>query len=111
VPRVFLLPFLAEKEMQEKDQNEFLTMAQAARELQGKISICTLHRWRLNGVRGVRLATVMIGGRRFVTRDELSLFVARTTAAADGAALPTKTPAQRKRAIEKARNDLAAAGI
>jgi hypothetical protein len=91
--------------------SQFLTMSQATRSLPGNVSICTLHRWRLNGVRGVKLVTVLIGGRRFVSRDELNLFIARTTAAADGKSLPTKTPAARRKAIDRARKDLEAAGI
>lgn len=33
------------------------------------VSLQTLHRWRTVGIRGKKLATVLIGGRRFVSRQ------------------------------------------
>lgn len=49
-----------------------------------RIHPSTLHRWRLRGVRGVRLDTVLIGGTRYTSTEALSRFFAATTAAADG---------------------------
>jgi len=49
-----------------------------------RIHPSTLHRWRLRGVRGVRLGTVLIGGTRYTSTEALSRFFAATTAAADG---------------------------
>jgi Protein of unknown function (DUF1580) len=46
----------------------------------GRPHISTLHRWRLRGVRGVRLETVLIGGRRFTSREALQRFVAAVSA-------------------------------
>jgi hypothetical protein len=41
-----------------------------------KISISTIHRWIVRGVRGVKLSSVRIGGRRYVTARALSEFLA-----------------------------------
>ena len=49
-----------------------------------RIHPSTLHRWRLRGVRGIRLETVLIGGTRYTSTEALSRFFAATTAAADG---------------------------
>lgn len=48
------------------------------------------------------LETVVIGGRRFTSREALDRFVERTTAAADGQPLPVRTPRQRERAVQEA---------
>lgn len=49
------------------------TMAQVAR-LVG-VHICTPWRWHLHGIRGRRLPTVLIGGRRFVLARDLEAFL------------------------------------
>jgi len=54
-------------------------------------------RWIARGVRGIKLETVLVGGRRFCSREALHRFFAATTAAADGVALNCSTPAQRDR--------------
>jgi hypothetical protein len=40
-----------------------------------KVSRATLHRWRLSGVRGVVLETVMIGGRRLTSLEAIKRFL------------------------------------
>jgi Protein of unknown function (DUF1580) len=61
------------------DNRDVLTFAEAARELPGKPSPCTLWRWRSRGIRGVKLKTVLRGGRRFVSRQQLADFIEATT--------------------------------
>ena len=61
-----------------------VTLKQAARQLPGNVHLSTLHRWRLRGVKGVKLETLMIGGRRYASVEALSRFFERTTQAADG---------------------------
>lgn len=92
--------------------DEHLTLAQAAATLPGRPHLSTLHRWRLRGVRGVRLQTCLVGGRRFTTRRWLSEFCAASTAAGDELiAPPTMPSANRERAIRAAEAELDAAGI
>jgi hypothetical protein len=58
-----------------------LTLSQAAQHL--GVHTCTVHRWRLRGVRGVRLETIVIGGRRVTSHEALTRFAAACSAVAD----------------------------
>ena len=53
-------------------------------------------------MKGVRLQTLVIGGRRVTTPRFVEEFIAGVTAAADGEPLPIRTPRQRQRSIEQA---------
>jgi Protein of unknown function (DUF1580) len=66
-----------------------ITLAEAARLLPKRPNPATLWRWRTKGVRGVRLKTSMIGGRRYVTRAALQQFIEAVTAAASASAGPS----------------------
>ncbi len=55
-------------------ESEALTLADAARTLPGRPNTSTLFRWQTRGVRGIRLETMLVGGRRFVTRAALDRF-------------------------------------
>lgn len=94
-------------------KEKVLTMAQAAHSLPGHPSICTLWRWRLRGVRGVKLETLAIGGRRYTSAEALERFIERTTAAADGppSVFTILTNRQREAAIRRAEKVLRRAGI
>jgi hypothetical protein len=65
-----------------------LTLADAARLLPKRPNPATLWRWRTKGVRGVKLETVLIGGRRYVSRAALRQFIDAVTAAASQAEGP-----------------------
>lgn len=52
-----------------------LSMKEAADLL--KVHISTVWRWDQSGVRGHKLPTVVVGGRRFVVRDDLMAFLAK----------------------------------
>ncbi len=77
----------------------------------GRPHIATVHRWRLRGVRGIKLESCLVGGKRFTSIEAIERFVERTTAAADGEQSPSRTPRQRQRAIKQAEQELAQAGI
>lgn len=62
------------------DRKDALTLRQAAALLPGRPSRSTLHRWAHQGIRGVRLATSLIGGRRYTTREAIERFIAATSA-------------------------------
>ena len=55
-----------------------LTLPLAARHpmLGDSVHISTVHRWRLNGIRGVKLETSLSGGRRVTTVEALQRFLA-----------------------------------
>jgi hypothetical protein len=88
-----------------------LSFAEAARTLPTRPNLSTVWRWVQRGVRGVRLETAMIGGRRITSQEALERFNAAVTAAADGSPSSTRTPRQRQRDIEQAEAELAKVGI
>jgi hypothetical protein len=92
------------------DPDEYLTMAQAARLVPGSVHLATLYRWR-RGVRGVRLETELVGGRRYVRRSKLAQFLAASAAAGEAlTAMPTPNQ-NRVAAIRRAETELDRAGI
>ena len=46
---------------------------------QEEVSVTTVWRWAQRGVKGFRLETFTIGGRRFTTQEAFERFVDRTT--------------------------------
>ena len=67
-------------------------------------------RWALRGVGNprIKLETVKIGGRRFVTRAAVDRFVARLTG---GEAVKAAATAERQRQFEDATRELDAQGV
>jgi hypothetical protein len=57
------------------DRETSLSLRQAAKILPGQPSRSTLHRWTHHGCRGVRLATFLVGGRRYTTREAIENFI------------------------------------
>lgn len=55
----------------------YISLNDARKHFPGRPHITTLHRWSLKGVRGVKLETVVIGQRRFVTREAINRFIRR----------------------------------
>lgn len=64
-------------------------------------SLATLHRWRLHGVRGIRLETLLIGGIRYTSLEAIDRFIAAQNAN-DAPAAPVITAGQRQRLAEAA---------
>lgn len=58
-----------------------LSLPDAARHLPGQPHASTVFRWASRGVRGVRLETCLVGGRRYTSRQALQLFAEATTRA------------------------------
>ena len=75
-----------------------------------RLSLATLHRWRLNGVRGVKLETILIGGLRYTSREAIVRFIEAQNAD-DTPAAPAITAAQRRRQSEAARLALQQTGL
>ena len=65
-------------------QEHLVTLTEASRIIPGSPHFSTLWRWYQRGIRGTRLETVIVGGRRFTSREAIKRFIARTTAARDG---------------------------
>lgn len=81
----------------------------AAKSIPGAPHISTLHRWRLRGVRGVRLESILIGGSRFTSRQAITRFIDACNAPTPDTAQPVAfTADQRQRMSIAARQELAA---
>lgn len=101
--------------MMDIDSEELLTLRAAATRLPygraGKsVHVATLHRWAShNGVRGVRLETVRIGGVRYTSAEALQRFIERCSA--DNPVQEPQTTGRRQREMATAETELARAGI
>jgi hypothetical protein len=96
--------------------DEYITLAQAAAELPARrggrrTTLQCLYRWTGRGCRGVKLQFIQIGATRCVTRRFLADFFEALTRDSIGTAEsgpPIRTPAARRKAIEKAKRDFEA---
>ena len=89
-----------------------ITLAEAARTLPGgPVHVSTIHRWRMKGVRGVRLGSFLRGGVRRTTREAIERFFDAVTAAADGEPITARTSKQRDREIVAAERGCERAGF
>ena len=66
-----------------------LSMKGAAASLPHHPHVSTVYRWHLYGIRGIKLETVLIGGKRFTSEQALQRFCEATPLAADGSDFPT----------------------
>lgn len=80
------------------NSESLLSLAEAAKTLPTRPSVSTLHRWRLRGVRGVTLETVLLGGRRLTSAEALGRFANAATAAANGP-MPARTSHPEEREV------------
>ncbi len=93
------------------NSENLVTINEATKTLPSRPHIATGWRWVYRGCKGIKLETVCIGGRRYTSEEALQRFIERTTAAANGETIPTRTAKQREKAIAAAERELAAAGI
>lgn len=54
---------------------DFMSLSDAAKQFPGRPHISTLIRWSRKGVRDVKLETVVVGHRRFVTQEAIDEFI------------------------------------
>jgi hypothetical protein len=81
-------------------QETRLSIAQAAKLL--GVDRATVWRWTLRGVQGVRLESILLGGRRFTTRQAVERFVERRSGSQQPSPPPGSTQTSRRRAIDAA---------
>lgn len=81
----------------------------AGRHIPGNPALCTLHRWRLSGVRKTKLETLLVGGIRYTSVEAISRFIAAQNASESPA--PAITPKQRRQQAEAANRVLQEAGL
>ncbi len=96
--------------MIDHEHEHLLSMTEAAKSLPGRPNVATLWRWRTSGCRGVKLETVLSGGRRYTSVEALRRFQERVTEAADGPSIPSRTPRKREADISRAEKELSEAG-
>jgi len=53
---------------------QLVAVAEIPKHLPKRVHVSTCHRWYVRGIRGRKLETVLIGGRRFTTREALHRF-------------------------------------
>jgi hypothetical protein len=82
-----------------------ISLNQLARE-QG-VSLSTSWRWTLRGIRGYRLESLNVGGRKFTTREAFARFVAST----NGDPTPVQMSVQREAQRRLAKRELQEAGL
>ena len=92
------------------DTETIITLGEACRAIPPKgISPATMARWIQRGVRGAKLQTILIGGRRLTSREALARFFAAQNATESPA--PAITAKQRRKQGETADRLLQDAGI
>jgi len=88
-----------------------ITITEAAKLAPGPVHVATIWRWLLKGCRGVRLESIVSGGRRYTSAEALERFIAATTALANGEPSPLRTRKQRERDVARAGAELDREGI
>jgi hypothetical protein len=86
------------------------SFCEATRIVGKKIHVSTLHRWADRGVRGRKLESIFIGGRRFTSLEAIERFLT-PVAEVDSTNNSLRGPSQRRRAISEAEAVLADDGI
>lgn len=92
-------------------REEPILLTEAAKLLPNRPHLSTLWRWFQRGVKGHRLETLVIGGKRYTSREALQRFADRLTAASTDGRTPALSTRQRERQIEAAERELTDAGI
>lgn len=88
-----------------------LTLAQAAQHIPSRPHISTLHRWRTRGVRGIRLETILLGGKRATSIEALNRFYAAISAGNSSESVHSSASGRRELEIQRAEERLDDAGI
>jgi len=89
-----------------------IPFTEAPGHIPGRPHLATVHRWRLRGTRGVRLESVLVGGKRFTSAEAIERFVDATTRAADGDSTPRpESDAARDRRLDRVERELDVAGL
>ena len=76
-----------------------------------KVNRSTVHRWRVRGARGVKLETLLVGGRRYTSEEALERFFHGSTSAADSGESTVSTARINEAAHRRAMKYLEAEGI
>ena len=92
------------------DINDRMTVNQLAR--REGVHCATPWRWMQHGVRGVRLRSIRVGGRRYITEADWLEFAAALNAdLTDAPQTPPRSESRRRKDSDAARDALRRAGI
>jgi len=72
-------------------QQKYYTLAEIRSLLPGKRHMSTIHRWMQRGVRGIKLPTILIGGRRYVEAESFSKFLQQINEVQPNSSMATGT--------------------
>jgi hypothetical protein len=94
--------------MIDPEKEELRPLTRASRDVPGRPHLATLFRWSRKGIRGVRLVTMVIGGRRFTSVQAVGRFLARLNepATLPDADMPKKTQEEFSRLLSHLLDDL-----
>ena len=89
----------------------WLPLSEASKFFPGRPHRSSVWRFAMKGVRGVRLETIVCGGRRYTSEEAILRFIAGTTAAANGEPMPVRQSVKRRQEQQQAKDTLREAGI
>lgn len=69
--------------MIDPSKDKLLSLKEISKNLPRCPSPACLWRWHKKGIRGIRLETILVGGRRYTTANAWSDFIEKTTLASD----------------------------
>lgn len=84
---------------------------EAPKHIPSRPSIASVWRWCLYGCGGIKLESILMGGRRLTSSEAIQRFADARTSQADGTPAPARTSRQRQRDIDRAERNLSEAGI
>jgi hypothetical protein len=93
------------------NREELISLAEVSRAVPGRPALSTIWRWRLKGVRNVRLETVVVGGRVYSSRQAVERFIAATTAVSSRQPGDASSSRERLKARHAAEDFLDSVGI
>ncbi len=76
-----------------------------------RVSMSTIYRWHLRGIRGVKLETILIGGQRYTSYTRLTDFFTRSTDAAESKPVEKEVILPDTKNVSSAEQALADAGM
>jgi hypothetical protein len=94
----------AEVVLMDLSNERLIPLARASQAIPSRPHASTAVRWARRGVRGVKLETILIGGRRFTSHEAIGRFVSRLSEP-QPAELPASTT-DRERELQGAEQEL-----
>lgn len=93
------------------ETESLVAVSEVPRELPRRVHVSSVWRWIKNGVRGVPLETILVGGRRYTSREALARFFEATTAVSARDQSQMIKAVGKHRAIRQAERELDDANI